>query len=307
MNGAIEPTVTQQVRSFMVEQGVDIKPWTGLDETYGELYLLLNRRRDDPDFWPPLAALLQRVVDGAVNPDRPGRLPAPQAELLASWDMELLMEDLRAALPGGEPPRDPSAVRRFASRLSSAVMGGFLLLGLASASGCPATPKVNSGTPIKSRAEPKDDVKAPAPPADNEAKPDAKQQPDPAAWFHKCDLEKSSVLWGTIHKSGLDRQKKQQLCSCFDSLNKSWADGLTRLFSSGSAKDIARSLEFMVSCCAPDKKGCLDQDYDKVKRRFIKRRIRVAPVPVYKGVSFPETKAEAESVDEDVRTDRDWR
>ncbi len=286
MNRGLEPTVTQQVRGFLEQQGVDVKPWTGLDETYCELYALLNRRRDDADFWPPLADLLQQVIRGAVDPDRPGRLPAPQAELLASWDVEQLVDELRAALPGGQQPRDPSAVRSFAARLSSAVMGGFLLLGLASASGCPASPKVQRSEPVKSRPEPKQ-VKAPTPDMKAQPKPDM-GPPDLATWFSKCDLEKSSVLWRTIDKSGLDAAKKERLCGCFDSLNKSWANGLARLFSTGSAEEIARSLEYMVKCCDPANKGCLDQGYDRAKRNFIKRQISRPPVPVYKGVSFPQ-------------------
>ena len=31
---AITPTVTHQVRAFLMSQGIDLKPWSGLDETY---------------------------------------------------------------------------------------------------------------------------------------------------------------------------------------------------------------------------------------------------------------------------------
>ena len=277
MNGAIEPTVTQQVRSFMVDQGVDLKPWTGLDETYGELYSLLNQRRDDPGFWPPLAALLQRVVDGAVDPERPGRLPAPEAELLASWDVSQLLEDLRAALPGGEPSRDPSAIRGFTSRLSSAVMGGFLLLGLASASGCSDDADVSR------------DAAAVDQTVDAKVTPDTGARlPDMGPWFNKCNLDRSSVLWGSIDTSTLKPAQKRDLCSCFDSLNKSWADGLTKLFSDGSAKDIASALEHMLSCCNKTNEKNLQQDYDKARDDFLKSQLCKAGVPIYKGVSFPE-------------------
>ena len=276
MNGAIQPTVTQHVRSFMMDQGEDVKPWTGLDETYGELYALLNRRRDDPGFWPPLAAMLQQVVDGAVDPNRPGRLSAPQAELLASWDVEQLIEDLRAALPGGEPPHDTSAIRGFASRVSSAVMGGFLLLGLASASGCSDDTDVARDAAVQVDTAP-----------DAKATPDAGAS-DMEAWFAKCNLANSSVLWSSIDKSSLKAGQKKQLCDCFDSLNKSWADGLTTLFSSGSAKEIAGALEHMLSCCNTTNKSKLNQDYDKAKAEFLKSQLCKSGVPLYKGVSFPE-------------------
>ena len=280
MDGAIQPTVTQQVRGFLVDQGVDVKPWSGLDETYGELYALLNRRRDDPQFWPPLARMLEQVVDGVVDPDRPGRLPAPQAELLASWDVEQLIDDLREALPGGDPPRDPSSVQSFASRLSSAVMGGFLLLGLASASGCSDDADV----------EKKDAAAAVDQAVDAKATPDTNPVwPDMGAWFAKCNLEKSSVVWGAIDKSSaLKWAQKKQLCGCFDSLNKSWADGLTKLFSSGSTSEIAKALEHMLNCCNSANKKNLQQDYDKAKDDFLKSQLCKAGVPIYKGVSFPD-------------------
>ena len=278
MDGAIEPTVTHQVRTFLTEQGVDVKPWTGLDETYSELYGLLNQRRDDPGFWSPLAAMLQQIVSGAVDAGRPGRLPAPQAELLASWDVEQLIEDLRAALPGGEPPRDPSAVRGFAARLSSAVMGGFLLLGLASAAGCSDDADVS-----------RDAAAAVDAGEDAKAAPDMLPgMPDLGAWYNKCNLDSSSVLWSTIDGSKLQHSQKRDLCGCMVSLNKSWADGLTKLFSTGSAKEIAGALEHMLSCCNSANKKNLDQDYDKAKDDFLKSQLCKAGVPIYKGVSFPE-------------------
>ncbi len=276
MDGTIEPTVTQQVRAFLTEQGEDVKPWTGLDETYGELYGLLNRRRDDPEFWPPLATMLRRIVAGAVDPHRPGRLPAPQAELLASWDVEQLIDDLRAALPGGEPSRDPSAVRGFASRLSSAVMGGFLLLGLASAAGC------------SDDADAGKDAAAVDAGLDRASPDTVPAAPDLGAWFAKCNLDKSSVLWSTIDGSKLQHRRKQDLCACFVSLNKSWADGLTKLFSTGSAKEIAGALEHMLSCCNSANKKNLGGDFDKARDDFLKSQLCKAGVPIYKGVSFPE-------------------
>ena len=66
----------------------------------------------------------------------------PQAELLASWDVQVLVSQLREALPdtaaaepGIEPASGRVALSHFASRLTVAVLGGFLLLGFA-ATGC---------------------------------------------------------------------------------------------------------------------------------------------------------------------------
>ena len=273
---AIQPTVTQQVRAFLEEQAVDIEPWSGLDETYGELYALLNQRKDDPAFWPQLSRLLDGVMHSAMDPGSPDRLSAPQAELMATWDVEALIGDLRAALPGGAVTRDPTTIQHFASRLSSAVMGGFLLLGLAAASGC----SDDAETPAKDAA-----ARVDAPADLNPPAPDAFVFPDQGAWFAKCNLAQSSVLYGAIDKSTISESSKAELCGCFESLNKSWADGLTSLFQTGTAKEIADALTHMVTCCA-GKKSDLNSDFDTVKSAFLKNQL-CKGVPIYKGVSFP--------------------
>jgi hypothetical protein len=124
-------TVTHRVRTFLRTQGVDMRPWSGLDETYAGLYDLLREKRDDPDFWEPLSELLESVLAGASDAAR-RNLPTPAAELLESWDIDILVRDLRAAL---QRPSAPSVVG-FASRLPQAAMGAFLVLGLVAAGGC---------------------------------------------------------------------------------------------------------------------------------------------------------------------------
>ncbi len=140
---AIVPTITQRVRSFLSQQGAALRPWTGLQETYDELYALLSRRRGDSEFWRPLKVLLQEVVDSAADSQRRGRPISRDAELLASWQVDALVDELREALPmganGGWCTRT-----EFTRGLSSAVLGGFLLLGLAAA-GCGSNS--NAGEP----------------------------------------------------------------------------------------------------------------------------------------------------------------
>jgi hypothetical protein len=145
----IRPTVTQRVRAFLCDQGAQVQAWSGLDETYAALYALLNRRRDDPAFWPPVRALLQEIVDTAQR-EGCGGAGVETTELLASWDLDALVAGLRAALPGGDAPVDAGVVQRFASRLSAAVMGGFLLLGLAAAGCAPRTASSVLNTSIDS-------------------------------------------------------------------------------------------------------------------------------------------------------------
>lgn len=131
-DGALQPTVTHRIRGFLATQGVDLEPWSGLDETYATLYGLLRERRDDPAFWSPLGSLLEDLADDTVGP---GALPAPRSELLTAFDRESVMRDLHAALPASDVAGSAVDVTGFARGLSGAALGGFLLLGLA-ASGC---------------------------------------------------------------------------------------------------------------------------------------------------------------------------
>jgi hypothetical protein len=132
LDGALQPTTTHRVRGFLAGQGVDLKPWSGLDETYAAFYQLLRERQDDPAFWEPLGRLLEEL---ARDPEGRGSLPAPRAELLTDFDRETVLRDLRGALPP-EGAMGPSLdVAGWVRSLSGPVLGSFLLFGLA-ASGC---------------------------------------------------------------------------------------------------------------------------------------------------------------------------
>ncbi len=128
-------TITHRVRTFLAREGVAVEPWTGLGETYGELYELLQQRRDDPSFWPPLEALLRAVIEHATDPDTTVRLAAPEAELLTSQDVDELVQALRDALPTTDAEATSLPLAAFTQQLSPAVLGGFLLFGFVAA-GC---------------------------------------------------------------------------------------------------------------------------------------------------------------------------
>ena len=87
---ALTPTITHRVRTFLQSQGTTLTPWSGLEETYAELYALLRRRRDDPSLWRPLTELLRDVVARVTHPEALD-LPVAQAELLGSWDIDELV------------------------------------------------------------------------------------------------------------------------------------------------------------------------------------------------------------------------
>jgi len=274
----LSATVTSRVRTFLAESGSSLEPWSGLDEVYVELYALLNRRRDDPSFWPALSVLLHDLVQSAVDPTSPSRLPAPQAELLASWDVEALVADLRRALPGHAPAtRDPRTIARFASRLSATVMGGFLLLGLAAAGGCSST---RSPQPAAQAADTRPPSRAPAIRDRGPAPDRSVPKPDASSWATGCGLDESSVIWKTVSSSKLPAAKKRALCACFRSLDTRGSSQLVSLFQTGTAEEIASTLEQMVTKCAVPSK----QRASKKRRRPVEDALMT---PVYKGASFP--------------------
>jgi hypothetical protein len=284
---ALAPTVTHRVRSFLAAQGVFLKPWTGLDETFAELYALLMRRRNDPSFWKPVADLIQSVVACASEPGS-GRLPAPDAELLASWDIERLVIDLREALPASDEPSDADALGRFTRRLPAPVLGGFLLLGLV-ASGCYDSSQRAGDASMDPDVEAVADV-LDAHEADRtdpvDIRPDPVDIPPEVPWWAEgCTLDRSGVLFRTLASSTIDGYDKQTLCTCFTHLNASWSDGLSELFETGTPEQVAFALEEMLECCWSG--GPFGGDFDDVRDALLDGTLCSLPLP-YRGVSFPE-------------------
>jgi hypothetical protein len=264
-HAAIRSTVTQKVRGFLGDQGVALTPWTGVDDIYAELYGLMNRRRDDPAFWPHVTRLLDGIVQDVTDPASPRKLAAPQAELLSSWDVKSLVADLRKSLPGGDAKPEAGAVRRFGQKLSAQLLGGFLLLGLAAA-GCNQD--------------------------DGDLNPDGGAScPDASGtgWAESCTLAQTTELWCTIAAStAMDTASKAELCSCFAGLNDSWRTGLTSLFATEDAATVADALSGMLYCvCSslPESAGLRDGSYQNPTTGPYYGSL-CAPAPAYKGVSF---------------------
>lgn len=282
---ALRPTVTQQVRRFLAAQGIRLRPWANLDETYAALFRLLRQRRDDPSFWGPLETLLVKIVDLALRPDGKRRLPAPQAELLESWDIAELVRELRRALPTDDKAPTESAFKRFTTGLTIPVLGGFLLLGMA-ASGCH---RMGSSTDIDDdedddgNSDTDTDVDADS---DVDSDTDIESDTDTDTWYENCELSPDSVLWTTIDESDHDSFEKETLCDCFATLNTSWSAGLTELFENGTADEIAAALMEMYECCEVDPNQ-LEGDYALAEELFLDGEWCNGTFPVYMGVSFP--------------------
>jgi hypothetical protein len=245
MPTAIRPTTTQRVRGFLGEQGVTSRPWASLDDTYAALYLLLRERRDDEAFWPVVGALLRRIVtDGA---DGPRRLPAPQAELLRSWDVDALVRDLRRALPGGADDR--GGYRRLCGALAAPALGGFLALGV-TAAGCDMAPDGDDG---------------PAP-----------------AWAEGCALDSGGVVYGALDDSALADDEKSSLCGCLAALGSSTQATLSEMFAECDPEALADLLEGWIAEC--ESAGLPESGAGNAADAAI---LACDAQAAYKGVSFP--------------------
>jgi hypothetical protein len=138
----------QRVRSFLIHEGAT--PSSQLRRNYDQIFTLLQRRREDDEFWTPLTELLRDLVDSVVHGKHADINARPEARLLALWDVNELAKWLRVALPHAdeqEPTEaDVSHQPRWAQLtrgLSPNALGLFLLLSLA-ASACDSPPDMGT-------------------------------------------------------------------------------------------------------------------------------------------------------------------
>jgi len=291
---ALALTITHRVRAFLRSQGATLRPWTGLDDTYAELHRLLSERRDDTAFWGPLRELLADILTRVSSPGTTS-LPAPQAELLASWDVDQLVRDLRAALPEAGEATASGLIERFAPQASAPVLGGFLLLGWfasgcggtassGDASGTGGTTSVDAGTDASVDAAADATLTVDAAAVDVTLTPVDTGAPE---WDRDCTLDRSSVLYRAIASSTVDDFARSDLCSCFSTLDPSWNAGLTELFATATPEEVAAALYEMEDCCwgSPAFSGDYQEAY---REQLLDGTLCYMALP-YRGVSFPDS------------------
>ena len=275
-------TITHEVRSFLRQEGAQLAPWSGLDATYAELYALLYRRRRDPTFWEPLERLLSELIERSVEPGSSARLSLPQAELLTSWDTKELVATLRSALPDAPEGQLPE-LESYTRKMSLAVLGGFLLLGLA-ASGCSGATEEGPGTGGTSSGGANTGGTSTGGVAVTGGVPGSGGATGGAA---VCTLASSEVIASTINDAAaFGDTEKENLCECLARLNLSWTGGLEELFRSGTPEQISAVLYELMDCCVYEP-GEFQRDYASIEAALLTRNL-CEPVVIYKGVSFPD-------------------
>jgi hypothetical protein len=291
--------VTEQTRAFLAKQGVH--PSVRLGDTYDDLYLLMRRRQADAEFWQPLTELLRAVIRGAVEHEKAVFRTRPEARLLATWDVNELVERLREALAlecepavDVEPAGTSNRSRRawFTRSLTPSALGAFLLLGLVAgcdngdgdASGSPSGGTTSTGgtggvggTIILSGI-------GGTTGCPYEASTTPSTSPLPAA----CEATDASALWTAIREACLYEQSKAQLFTCFASLKASWCDGLTTLFETQTPEQIAAELSTLLNCCdGASDYGVYESEYDAAMQQRLLEGMCYSVI-LYKGVAFPD-------------------
>lgn len=190
------------------------------------------------------------------------RLPAPSAELLASWDIDELVQGLKEAVSRPAPNDDVFSLSAFTAGLSAPVLGGFLLFGLA-AFGC------DDGT---------------APQNDETATENDGTSSTQTTWADECTLEQTDVYFTTLNDSNaLSDDEKLSLCECFrTATGTEWGALLETIFRRCSPVQVAAVLEKMVGECADSTSNPTALATD------LQETLDSCSVALYKGVAFPE-------------------
>jgi hypothetical protein len=299
----------QRFHSFLSAQG--LHPYAELNRNYEQILTLLQRRRNDDEFWKPLTQLLRDLVDSVVNSPEPNAHLRPETQLLALWDVDELARLLRVALAQEQPAEQErcqgntgSRWTRLSGTLAPNAFGLCLLMSLATCACDSAPPPVDgsggstgfggssshaghtstgghansggAGSHTGGSTSGATACETDAATVENHT-----GYPLPV----NCCADTGSELWDAIDQSLLDSSGKQKLYTCLANLNAAWCDGLVQIFQSASANEVANYLERMLSCCDTGRSSTFTGDFAQFRETLLHGML--CAVPLYKGVTFP--------------------
>ena len=297
----------QRVRSFLTDEGATPSPH--LNRNYDQIFALLQRKREDDEFWAPLTELLRDLVESVVQRKDAQVNMRPEARLLALWDVNELAKWLRLALPHADELEPAEAElspqprwSRLTRGLSPNALGLFLLLSLA-ASACDSAPEMKAGVGAGGTTAASSSSHtggqhtgglgssagghssntggtSGACTGTSHVTSDAGYALPP-----NCCASTASDLWNAIDESSLQTSDKEALYACLVNLNANWCDGLVEIFKTATSTDIANYLSQMLSCCKQGKGSSLSGDFATKSETLLSGLL--CPVPIYKGVTFP--------------------
>jgi len=246
-DSSLRPTAIQEIRGFLQEAGLAQRPWSGAPEVLRELLELLERKKDDPAFWGPLADLLARLAARQDDLDSgPGSL-SRDAEVLGAGELRALVTELRRALPG-EPGHQRQPLASVLRNLRAPALASVLLLLVAG--GCDVGGSSDTGEPVI------DTVPGADTPTDKQ---------DPVL----------KDVYDYLEASTLSSEAKKALEECLKAFSDTKRQDLVELFETKTPEEIAAHLEALAVSteCQP---ATPDKDV-----------VPDLAVPLYKGISFP--------------------
>ncbi len=248
MSMYLEPTTIQRVSGFLARQGMAMRPWSGASEVLAALEEFLALKSDDEAFWGPLAELLEGM-QASVRGASAG-LATPEAEILTGAQIDRVIEEIRAALPGsvGRCESHGMLTGLAAPALACVLWLGIILGGSVDAQAAqPAEAKGTQSAVVVSQADP------------------------------------TLTLAGFVTGSDLSVGLKAKLLVCLTGFATDERAGLVELFEKMTPEEIAAQLMGMVESerCTPAKKEVVKPPRPRGPERVIEAQ------PAYKGVSFP--------------------
>lgn len=297
----------QRVRSFLTDGGAPPSP--NLSRNNDQIFALLQRKRDDDEFWTPLTELLRDLVESAVQGNDAQVNMRPEARLLALWDVNELAKWLRIALPHADAPERAEAElspkprwTQLTSGLSPNALGLFLLLSLA-ASACDSAPEMKGGVGAGGTTASSSSSQTGGQHSGGLASSAGGHSSSTGgtsgvctgtshvtadagvALPANCCSSTASDLWNAIDESSLKRSDKETLYACLVNLNANWCDGLVQIFKTASPTEIADYLNQMLACCTMGQSLNLSGDFATKSEALLSGMLCM--VTLYKGVTFP--------------------
>ncbi|MCP4604932.1 MAG: hypothetical protein GY847_31155 [Proteobacteria bacterium] len=261
-------TSLNDIRTFLTSEHCAPPPWSPPEKTVDELYVLLEARAHDDQFWNRLKVLAASLEDHRFN-----STGFSNVEVLAAATMDRLIDDLHSALNNGDFKRNGTNIREWiCSTFSATALAAFLLIGTASVSceeddtGTDTDTDSDTDTDTDSDADSDTDSDVDSD-TDSDADSDTDSDADTdSATEGQCDEAQNASITGEdsvvfcdlvdiIKKASIDAEVENVLLVCLPDLDAAYRKQLLDSFQGMNDQDLADFLENMTSpegVCAPD-------------------------------------------------------
>ena len=286
MTGAFhQPTVMQRLRSLLASHGLGLGPCAQLREALDARFALLHARRAEPAFWQTLQSLLRELVEAAEPVGWGTDSPRHAIEMLQPADIDVVVAQLQAAIapgPKGRRPGREAVIHRLGAPAALCV----LLLTVAAGCGSAEREACARTEPSAMAPEPSTTGASAAPFAQASGSAGAAVSAATAAASAAPSGPAAlppplQDVYAYVDGSNIATKLKGNLKQCLrGAYEREERESLLEIFRTRSPEDLAKFLEQLAS-------GERCDEYFGRPGAPKKDPPFAAPVPLYKGVSFP--------------------